>query len=138
MDAAKNLSAAAKAYQEVMKVEKATGKGKYSEEAKTALEDIKTQMINAAVDAGTAKNYKLASDLLYQIYELDKTDLEKLYYAANYAVNAQDYDKALSLYEELKTKNYSGEGNRLLCQECGKRSGRIFWHNSNIKNRPRY
>jgi tetratricopeptide (TPR) repeat protein len=110
VEAAKNLSGAAKAYQEVLAVEKTSGKSKYSADAKTALADMKSQLINAAVDAGTAKNYKLASDLLYQAYELDKTDMEKLYYAANYAVNAQDFDRALALYDELKKQNYSGEG----------------------------
>ncbi len=110
VEAAKNLSGAAKAYQEVLAVEKTSGKSKYSGDATTALADMKSQLINAAVEAGTAKNYKLASDLLYQTYELDKTDLEKLYYAANYAVNAQDFDRALSLYDDLKKQNYSGEG----------------------------
>jgi len=110
VEAAKNLSGAAKAYQEVLNVEKTSGKSKYSADAKTALADMKSQLINAAVDAGTAKNYKLASDLLYQTYELDKSDMEKLYYAANYAVNAQDFDRALALYDELKKANYSGEG----------------------------
>jgi len=43
------------------------------------------------------------------VYDLDPTDLEKLYYAASYAVSAQDYDTALAYYEELKTKNFSGE-----------------------------
>jgi len=110
VEAAKNISGAAKAYQEVLNVEKTSGKSKYSADAKTALADMKSQLINAAVDAGTAKNYKLASDLLYQTYELDKSDMEKLYYAANYAVNAQDFDRALALYDELKKANYSGEG----------------------------
>jgi tetratricopeptide (TPR) repeat protein len=110
VEAAKNLSGAAKAYQEVLNVEKTSGKSKYSADAKTALAEMKSQLINAAVDSGTAKNYKVASDLLYQVYELDKTDMDKLYYAANYAVNAQDFDRALALYDELKKANYSGEG----------------------------
>ena len=38
-----------------------------------------------------------------------KKDQEKLYYAASYAVNGQDYDLALKHYEELKNLNYSGE-----------------------------
>ena len=110
MDAAKNLSNAAKAYQEVLTIEKASGKSKYSDQVKNSIADIKNQLINSAVEAGTAKNYKAASELLYQVYELDKTDLEKLYYAANYAVNGQEYDKAVAMYEELKKQNFSGEG----------------------------
>jgi len=33
-----------------------------------------------------------------------------LFYAASYAVNAEDYDKALDYYTQLKTLNYTGEG----------------------------
>lgn len=110
VEAAKNFSEASKAYQEVLNVEKASGKSKYTADAKAAQADLKNKLINAAVDAGNAKNYKDASNLLYQAYEIDKSDVDKLYYAANYAVNAQDYDRALSLYDELKRLNYSGEG----------------------------
>jgi tetratricopeptide (TPR) repeat protein len=110
MEAAKNLSGAAKAFQEVLSIEKTSGKSKYTSQVQSSIADIKNQLINSAVEAGNAKDYKTASALLYQSYELDKTDLEKLYYAANYAVNAQDYDRALSLYDDLKKQNYSGEG----------------------------
>ena len=110
MELAKNLSAAAKAYQEVLSIEKTSGKSKYTSQVQTAITDIKNQLINGAVDAGNAKDYKTASKLLYQSYELDKTDLEKLYYAGNYALNGEDYDTALSYYEDLKKQNFSGEG----------------------------
>lgn len=110
MDLAKNLSAAAKAYQEVLSIEKASGKSKYTSQVQSSLADIKNQLINGAVDAGNAKDYKTASKLLYQSYELDKTDLEKLYYAGNYALNGEDYDTALLYYEECKKLNFSGEG----------------------------
>jgi len=110
IEASKNLSAAAKAYQEVLAVEKTSGKSKYSEESKTALASVKSQMIDAAVEEGKKNNNKLAADLLYTVYELDKTDSEKLYYAASYAVTDKDYDRALNYYEELKKSGYSGEG----------------------------
>lgn len=110
IEVSKNLSAAAKAYQEVLTVEKASGKSKYSEDAKVALEAIKSQLIDAAVEEGKKDNNKSASDLLYQVYQLDKTDQEKLYFAASYAVNAKEYDTALGYYEDLKKQNYSGEG----------------------------
>ena len=107
---AKNLSSAAKAYQEVLSTEKSSGKSKYSSQVESSIADIKNQLINAAVDAGNSKDYKTASKLLYQSYELDKSDLEKLYYAGNYALNGEDYDTALSYYDDLKKQNYSGEG----------------------------
>ena len=33
-----------------------------------------------------------------------------MYYAASTYINAQDYDNALKLYDELKAMNYSGKG----------------------------
>ena len=47
---------------------------------------------------------------MYAVYLLDKKDQDKLFYAATYAVNGLDYDKALDYYSQLKALNYSGEG----------------------------
>ena len=106
----KNLSLAAKAYQDLLAVEKASEKDKYSSQAQTSIKNIKEKLVNNAIENATQKKYKEASDLLYLVYELDKTDLEKLYYSASYAVNAQDFDTALVYYFELKKQNFSGEG----------------------------
>ena len=110
IETSKNLSEAAKAFQDLVAAEKATGKSKYTSQATTSISDIKNKLVNSAIEKGTAKNYKEAAALLKQVYDLDTTDLEKLYYAASYAVNGSDYDTALSYYKELKDKNYSGEG----------------------------
>ncbi|PWA04347.1 tetratricopeptide repeat protein [Flavobacterium psychrotolerans] len=110
IDASKNQSDAAKAYQDLLAVEKASGKSKYTSQAQTAISDIKNKLLNSAIEEGTKKNYSEAAKKLYAVYELDKTDLEKLYYAASYAVNGQDWDTALAYYLELKKQNYSGEG----------------------------
>ena len=109
IDASKNQTDAAKAYLDLIAVEKTSGKSKYSEQAQTAIADIKGKLINSAVEEGKKNNYAVASAKLKAVYDLDKTDLEKLYYAANYSVNAKDYDSALSYYEELKKLNFSGE-----------------------------
>lgn len=105
----KNEFEAGKAYLEVIEIEKASGKSKYTSEAQMALTSIKSKLINNAIEEGTKKNYATASTKLKEVFDLDKTDLEKLYYAANYAINAQDYDTALAYYEELKKLNFSGE-----------------------------
>lgn len=110
IETAKNLSAAANSYQQVLEIEKTSGKSKYTAEAKEAISKIKNDLVSAAVDEGKKNNNKGAADLLHQVYEMDKSDAEKLYFAASYAVNAQDYDNALSYYEELKKLNYTGEG----------------------------
>lgn len=110
IETAKNLSAAANSYQQVLEIEKTSGKSKYTAEAKEAISKIKNDLVSTAVDEGKKNNNKGAADLLHQVYEMDKSDAEKLYFAASYAVNAQDYDNALSYYEELKKLNYTGEG----------------------------
>jgi tetratricopeptide (TPR) repeat protein len=109
IEAAKNLSGAAKSFQDLLAAEKTSGKSKYSAQAVTSITDIKNKLVNSAVEQGTAKNYKAATESLKQVYDLDKTDLEKLYYAASYAINGQEYDKALAYYGELKDKNFTGE-----------------------------
>ena len=69
----------------------------------------KPLLINYAVELGNEKKNKEAATVLYSVYLLDKKDPEKLYYAASYAINAQDFDQALGYYEELKAINFSGE-----------------------------
>ena len=110
VDVLSNELGAAKAYQDLITIEKKSGKSKYTNEATVSLADLKNKLLNSAIDEGTKKNYSESAKILYAIYDLDKTDLEKLYYAASYAVNAQDYDTAFGYYEELKKQNYSGEG----------------------------
>ena len=110
IEPAKNLTGSAKAYLKVIDIEKASGKSKYTADAQAAIVEVKNQLINGAIEQGTKKNYKPASEMLYAAYELDKTDVEKLYYAASYAINGQDYDTALSYYQELKKLNYTGAG----------------------------
>ncbi len=48
--------------------------------------------------------------MLYSVYQMDTKDQDMLFYAASSAVVAQDYDKALEYYNELKKQNYTGEG----------------------------
>jgi tetratricopeptide (TPR) repeat protein len=110
VDLAKNLTAAGKAYTDLIAVEKVSGKAKYTADAQASIVDVKNQLINGAIEQGTKKNYKPASEMLHAAYELDKTDVEKLYYAASYAINGQDYDTALNYYQELKKLNYTGAG----------------------------
>lgn len=110
VDAVANLTLAANSYKQVVAIEKASGKSKYTEQATAALSALKSTLLNKAVEAGNTKNYKEGEQFLYAAYELDQSDVEKLYYAASYAVNAQDYDTALAYYNELKKLNFSGEG----------------------------
>jgi len=89
--------------------EKRTGKKVHTDDINQTVTFYKPTLLNYAVTLGNQKKHSEAASVLYNIYLLDKKDQEKLYYAASYAVNAQDYDTALKYYEELKTLNFSGE-----------------------------
>ncbi|WP_394773915.1 tetratricopeptide repeat protein [Flavobacterium sp.] len=113
-DESKNLSLAAENYKKLIDVEKASGKLKYSTQAATSITDIKGKLINSAIADSQANKHADGAKKLYDAYLLDKKDTINLYYAASTAVNAQDFDLALPMYEELKKLNYSGKGTNYL------------------------
>ena len=114
VEESKNLSLAAKSYQDLLAVEKASGKDKYSGQATTSIIDIKSRLVNSAIADSKADKYTLGAAKLYDAYLLDKKDTINLYYAASSYVSGKDYASALKLYEELKTLNYSGKGTSYL------------------------
>lgn len=109
-DTDKNLSAAAKAYQDLLAIEKASGKAKYSAQASTSIIDIKYKLINSAIADSKAEKHATGAKKLYDAYLLDKKDTINLYYAASTYVNAKEYETAYNAYDELKKLNYSGKG----------------------------
>jgi tetratricopeptide (TPR) repeat protein len=123
VDADTNLSLAAKAYQDLIVAEKNSGKVKFSTQASTSITDIKFKLINGAIADSKVEKHLVAAKKLNDAYLLDKNDTINLYYAASTYVNAKEYDKALELYDNLKTLNYSGKGtsyfavNKLTSQE---------------------
>ncbi|HEX8269684.1 MAG TPA: tetratricopeptide repeat protein [Flavobacterium sp.] len=98
----------AKASQAVLELEKA-GKKQYTDDIIQTVTAMKPVIRNYAVQLGNQKKNKEAAEVLNALYLLDKSDADNLYYAANYAIMAQDYDTALKFYDELKSMNYSGE-----------------------------
>jgi tetratricopeptide (TPR) repeat protein len=106
----KAITDLANAYNATLDYEKKTGKKVFTDEIVKDITTFKPILVNVAINLGEAKKFKEAGDVLYSVYQLDKKDQDKLYYAASYAVNGLDYDKALSYYYELKQLNYSGEG----------------------------
>lgn len=109
-DADANLSAAAKAYQEVLSIEKTSGKAKFSAQASTSIIDVKYKLINSAIADSKADKHAAGAKKLYDAYLLDKKDTINLYYAASTYVNAKEYETAYNAYDELKKLNYSGKG----------------------------
>jgi tetratricopeptide (TPR) repeat protein len=110
VDANTNLSLAAKAYQDLIAAEKASGKVKFSTQAAASITDIKFKLINGAIADSKVDKHSDSAKKLYDAYLLDKKDTINLYYAASTYVNSKEYDKALELYDNLKTLNYSGKG----------------------------
>ncbi len=97
-------------YSEVLDFEKKSGKEVFTKNIQEASAVMKPMLINYAVQLGNENKYIESSKILHTLYELDKKDVEKLYFAAGYAVNGKDYDSALKYYNELIALNYSGEG----------------------------
>jgi tetratricopeptide (TPR) repeat protein len=118
-----NLILAAKSYQDLLVVEKAAGKDKYSTQANASIIDIKYKLLNSAIADSKIDKHADGAKKLYEAYLLDKKDTINLYYAASTYINAKDYDSALKLYYDLKTLNYSGKSinylalNKLTAQE---------------------
>ena len=110
VEESKNLSLAAESYKKLIEIEKTSGKQKYSTQAAASITQIKGLLINSAIADTQANKNSEGAKKLYDAYALDKKDTINLYYAASTAVNAQDYDAALPMYEELKKLNYSGKG----------------------------
>ncbi|MBQ0908925.1 tetratricopeptide repeat protein [Flavobacterium sp. F-328] len=109
-----SLSAAAKAFQDLIDAEKASGKSKFSAQAIKSVTEIKYKLINSAIADSKVEKFAEGSKKLYDAYLLDKKDTINLYYAASTYVNAKDYDKALELYGTLKTLNYSGKATNFI------------------------
>jgi Tetratricopeptide repeat len=93
----------------IIDYEKTNNKPLFAVKIQNEIEPLKNLLFNFAIDLGNNSKFKESSLVLRSIYDLDKKETEKLYYAANYALNAKEYNIALTNYQELKTLNYSGE-----------------------------
>ncbi len=89
--------------------EKKSGKAIYSDDIKRTLQSAKPLFWQLVIALDTKQNFTDVYKTAYAIYEMDKTDHERLYIAANYAFRAKDYDKALEMFNELNALNYTGE-----------------------------
>ncbi|MEN3325163.1 tetratricopeptide repeat protein [Mariniflexile soesokkakense] len=74
--------------------------------------ELKQTMVNGILTKGNksyeGKDYSTASNYFEKAYRLSTKDTLFLYYAAATAVNVQEFDRALNLYEELKQLGYTG------------------------------
>ena len=102
------FSEAAESYRKVISTEEASGKAKYAQDAQVQMSSLANDLVNAAVEDNKEEKYSDAAEKLYMSYKLSPRDTIYLYYAASSAVNAQDYEKALGYYNELKEVGYDG------------------------------
>ncbi len=105
----KNIKTIVAGRNELLSFERKEGIATLSKGINENTAGLKTLLVNYAVSLNDKQQYKDASLILKSVYELDPKDPEKLYYAANFALNAKDYDLALSEYQELKRINFTGE-----------------------------
>lgn len=106
----KNVLDMANALNATLDYEKKTGKKVYTDDINETITNYKPMLWQLVLQYDQQKAHKQTADLLYAIYHLDKKDQEKLYLAANYDLQANDTDKALAHFQELKAIGYTGEG----------------------------
>ncbi|MGA9324775.1 MAG: tetratricopeptide repeat protein [Salegentibacter sp.] len=81
-----------------------------NEEAKQGLNNLTTKLLNSAVADQGKKAFGQATDKLHTAYKLNTQDTIYLYYAANSALQGEDYDTALEYLNDLKKMDYDGSG----------------------------
>ena len=82
--------------------------GNYASEIKVLKQTISNGLLTKGNEAYEKKDYSNASKYFENSYRVTEKDTLFLYYAAATAVNVKEYDRALVLYEELKTLGYTG------------------------------
>jgi tetratricopeptide (TPR) repeat protein len=99
------MKSAGDAFQKSLEIE---SKGKYSDEVKNQIQNLRAALVNSAIEDQKVNNYKLASEKLYHSYSVSMSDTSDLYFAAGSSVSAKDYDSALKYYKELLNLGYTG------------------------------
>lgn len=108
-DTEKNITDAIDYFNKVQEIENATKSKKYSVQADPLMNQLLSGIVNNAINDNNSGNFKSASKKFEQAYTLSKKDTSYLFYSANAAVNAKDYDFAESKYKELLRLNYTGK-----------------------------
>lgn len=91
-------------------IESSNGSSKYTSDIAKLIDSLGIEVITQAIAENKAGNFKKAASLLILIYNVDKEkNVDYLYYAASSAVNDNNFDLALSYYQELKEIGYTGQ-----------------------------
>lgn len=130
----KSISDLAVGLNATLDYEKKTGKKVYTDDIKETIAAFKPTFIDVAIALADAKQYKLASEVLYGAYQLDKSDQDNLFYAASYSANAEDLDTALEYYYELKRLKYTGERSIYFAFNTTSKVEENFGDNKNLRD----
>ena len=91
-------------------IESSNGSSKYTSDIAMLIDSLGIEAVTQAIAENKAGNFKKAASLLILIYYVDKEkNVDYLYYAASSAVNDNNFDLALSYYQELKEIGYTGQ-----------------------------
>lgn len=103
-----NLIASANAFKKVLEIENASGNNKFSKQADEEIFNLRVKLVNTAIEDQNAERYQAAADKLYASYTISPKDTSDLYFAANNALNAQNYKMAAEYYQTLLDLGYVG------------------------------
>lgn len=130
----KSIAELANVYNATLDYEKKIGKRVFADDIAKNVAFVKPIIIDVAIALADAKQYKQASEVLYASYQLDKNDQDNLFYAASYAANAEDLDKALDYYNELKRLKYTGERSIYFAFNTTSKAEENFGSNLNLRD----
>lgn len=74
----------------------------------TEIQQLTADIVNTSIEQSENKEFVVSSDNLYLAYQINKDNADYLYYSATNAVNASEYELALTRYIELKDIQYTG------------------------------
>jgi tetratricopeptide (TPR) repeat protein len=104
-----DVKKAAESYNKLLKVEKESGKSKYTDQATPKLNELIQFVSEKAVKAyNDDKNYEEATKNFYLTYQLSPTDTSFLYNAAISASLSKQLDKSFEYYKKLQEVGYTG------------------------------
>lgn len=105
----KDYTVAAEAFNQLMSLEKKTGRNRYGSKASPILNKMIQEVSKEAISLYNDKgDYKAAAEKFYLTYKLSPRDTSFAYNAAVSATQAKDYDTALNYYKELQKAGYTG------------------------------
>lgn len=74
----------------------------------TEIQQLTADIVNTSIEQSENKEFVVSSNNLYLAYQINKDNTDYLYYSATNAVNASEYELALTRYIELKDIQYTG------------------------------